>query len=374
MVERVRFAVALSEHPDAGVAIGEVVGQVLERIGPGPDMAVLFLTAPHVAEAGRLGRVVRETLGARHLLGATAVSVLAHRQEVEETSAMVLWAGHTGPVDLFRPEPGTPLPPDLGDGVSFLAIGDPFSFDADALLASVPGGTTLVGGLASAGSRPGGNRLLLDDEVFTDGAVVAALPAGLGVRPLVSQGCRPVGDPFTVTAATGNLIRELGGRPALTRLEEIMAGADDDERDLMRRGLHIGLVVDEHQGSFGLGDFIIRAVIGADRSSGAVAIGDSPEVGTTVQFHVRDARTASAELAALVQPLRAESALVFTCNGRGSHLFGRSGHDAERLADGLDTTVLAGMFCAGEMGPIGGRHFLHGFTASALLFGVEDAD
>ena len=287
---------------------------------------------------------------------------------------MVLWAGHTGPVDLFRPEPGTPLPPDLGDGVSFLAIGDPFSFDADALLASVPGGTTLVGGLASAGSRPGGNRLLLDDEVFTDGAVVAALPAGLGVRPLVSQGCRPVGDPFTVTAATGNLIRELGGRPALTRLEEIMAGADDDERDLMRRGLHIGLVVDEHRGSFGLGDFIIRAVIGADRSSGAVAIGDSPEVGTTVQFHVRDARTASAELAALVQPLRAESALVFTCNGRGSHLFGRSGHDAEHLADGLDTTVLGGMFCAGEMGPIGGRHFLHGFTASALLFGVEDAD
>lgn len=153
-----------------------------------------------------------------------------------------------------------------------------------------------------------------------------------------------------------------------------MAGADDDERDLMRRGLHIGLVVDEHRGSFGLGDFIIRAVIGADRSSGAVAIGDSPEVGTTVQFHVRDARTASAELAALVQPLRAESALVFTCNGRGSHLFGRSGHDAEHLADGLDTTVLGGMFCAGEMGPIGGRHFLHGFTASALLFGVEDAD
>ena len=374
MVERVRFAVALSEHPDAGVAIGEVVGQVLERIGPGPDMAVLFLTAPHVAEAGRLGRVVRETLGARHLLGATAVSVLAHRQEVEETSAMVLWAGHTGPVDLFRLEPGTPLPPDLGDGVSLLAIGDPFSFDADALLASVPGGTTLVGGLASAGSRPGGNRLLLDDEVFTDGAVVAALPAGLGVRPLVSQGCRPVGDPFTVTAATGNLIRELGGRPALTRLEEIMAGADDNERDLMRRGLHIGLVVDEHRGSFGLGDFIIRTVIGADRSSGAVAIGDSPEVGTTVQFHVRDARTASAELAALVQPLRAESALVFTCNGRGSHLFGRSGHDAEHLSDGLDTTVLGGMFCAGEMGPIGGRHFLHGFTASALLFGVEDAD
>ena len=366
-----RYAVALSEHHDTGIALGEVVGQVLDRLGPAPDVAVLFLTGHHVDQCDELGRTVRQTLGARHLIGGTAVSVLAHRQEVEESPAIVLWAGHTGPVEVFRPSPEGGLPDGLVDDTTVVVLADPFSYDAVKLAGNVPPQVTLVGGLASAAGRPGGNRLFLDDEVQTGGAVALALPPGLSARPLVSQGCRPVGEPMTVTSSEGNLLRTLGGRPALERLKAISEAAGPSERSLLSRGLQVGLVVDEHREVFRPGDFLVRGVLGADRTTGAVAIGDHAPIGSTVQFQVRDADAAIAELQQMAAAWHADSALVFTCNGRGSNLFGRPGPDAEALVDGLETTAVGGMFCAGEIGPIGGRHFLHGFTASALLLGAE---
>jgi|TARA_Y100000294_G_scaffold47856_2_gene44721 small ligand-binding sensory domain FIST len=369
----VRYAVALSEHPDTGIALGEVVGQVLDRLGPTSDVAVLFLTGHHIERGEEVGRTVRRTLGVSHLIGGTAVSVLAHRQEVEGSPGIVLWAGLTGPVEVFRLPPEGPLPDGLVDGTAVVALADPFSFNGVTLADSVPPGLTLVGGLASASSRPGGNRLFLDDDVYRDGAVALALPPGLGAQPLVSQGCRPVGEPMIVTSSEGSLLRTLGGRPALERLKAISDAAEPPERALLSRGLHVGLVVDEQREVFGPGDFLIRSVLGADRSTGAVAIGDHAPVGSTVQFQVRDADAASGDLRDLTAAWHADSALAFTCNGRGSNLFGRPGPDAEALVDGLDTTAVAGMSCAGEIGPVGGRHFLHGFTASALLLGAEPA-
>ena len=369
-----QYAVALSEHPDPGIAIGEVVGQVLDRVGPGPDLAVLFIAGHHVDSTRQSGQVILSTLGVRTLVGATAVSVLAHRQEVEESPAIVLWAGHTGSCRPLRLEADSSPFSDVESGSSVVILADPFSYDPSVLLSAVPPQVEVVGGFASASSQPGGNRLLLDDAVYEDGAVAVALPPGLGARPLVSQGCRPVGEPFTVTEAKENLLIGLGGRPAVERLRDLVSAADERTRSLIGRGLHIGLVVDEQREAFELGDFLIRAVLGVDPSQGWVAVGDRVPVGTTVQFQVRDAATASAELRTLVQPLRADSALVFTCNGRGTNLFGRSGHDAEHLSDGLATTAVAGMFCAGEIGPVGSRHFLHGFTASSLLLGAQSLD
>ena len=171
-----------------------------------------------------------------------------------------------------------------------------------------------------------------------------------------------------MTGSDGNLLLSLGGRPALERLREVLDAADDQTRDRLRRGLHVGLVIDEHREAYESGDFLVRAVLGADRSSGAVAIGDRAAIGTTVQFQVRDADAATADLRGRLRGLRASGALVFTCNGRGSHLFGSPGHDARHFTDGLGTTAVAGMFCAGEIGPVGPGHHLHGFTASALLF------
>ena len=365
--DQVRYAAALSEHPDPGVAVGEVVGQVLDRLGPSPDLAVLFTTGNHAEAAPRLARVVRQTLRPGHLVGGTAVAVLAHRQEIEESPGLALWAGRTGPVTAVRyegPRPDVSTPA----GSTIVVVADPFTLDAGDMAAAVDPDVTMVGGLASAGNRPGDNCLLLDDEAFTDGAVAVVLPPGLGARAVVAPGCRPVGDPYVVTGSDGNLLLSLAGRPALERLREVLDAVDDQTRDRLRRGLHVGLVIDEHREAYESGDFLVRSVIGADRSSGAVAIGDRAAVGTTVQFQVRDADAATADLRARLHGLQAGGALVFTCNGRGSHLFGSPGPDAQHFTASLGTTAVAGMFCAGEIGPVGPAHHLHGFTASALLF------
>ena len=212
---------------------------------------------------------------------------------------------------------------------------------------------------------------MLDDAVFSDGAVALVLPPGIGAVPLVAQGCRPVGDPFVVTGAEANLILTLGGQPALRRLQEVISSLPDDERQ--GNGLHVGIVIDENRSTFGTGDFLIRGLLGADRESGAVAIGARVEVGTTVQFQVRDAASAGRDLSSRLRHHRAKSAIVFTCNGRGSHLFGAPGHDAGQFVEHLGTTDVAGMHCAGEIGPVGGLHHLHGFTASALMLGTDNS-
>jgi len=370
-----RYAVALSQHPDAEVAVAEVVGQCLDRVGSAPDLAVLFTSGPHVASTPLVARAVRRLLHPGHLLGATAVATVAHRQEVEDGPSVVLWAGRTGPVHPIRLDahPTEPRLPARAGGGPVLLVADPFAFDAAALAEGLDSVDLVVGGLASAARRPGGNHLVLDDDLFTDGAVAVALSCDLAAAAVVATGCRPVGDPMVVTAADGPLLRALAGRPALDRLEELLSASDEATRERLRRGLHLGIVLDEHRESFGPGDFLIRGILGAQRESRSLAVGAELAVGTTVQFQVRDAEAASADLEERLDPFVAETALTFTCNGRGSHLFGAPGHDAGRLVDSLETTDVAGMACAGEIGPVGDRHHLHGFTASTLLLGTRPA-
>jgi small ligand-binding sensory domain FIST len=170
------------------------------------------------------------------------------------------------------------------------------------------------------------------------------------------------------TRTEGNVVYELAGRPALDRLQEMAAAASAEERGLLQQGLHLGIVIDEHKADFERGDFLVRNVLGAHRESGALVAGDEVDLGATVQFHVRDAASADEDLRSLVAGRRADGALLFTCNGRGTRLFSVPDHDASVLDDALDRAPLAGMSCAGELGPVGHRNFLHGFTASVVLF------
>jgi len=211
---------------------------------------------------------------------------------------------------------------------------------------------------------PGGNRLVIDSEIVSDGAVGAVLGPGVDVTAVVSQGCRPVGDPFVITKAEGNIVYELAGKPALERLQDVARGLDEEDRQLLAQGVHLGRVIDESQPTFGPGDFLVRNVLGGDPSNGAIAVGDLVDVGSTAQFQVRDAASAGRV---------ADGALVFTCNGRGSRLFGRPDHDAEIVVEHVPPRAVAGMFCAGELGPVGRKNFLHGFTASVVLFGGTQA-
>jgi small ligand-binding sensory domain FIST len=194
------------------------------------------------------------------------------------------------------------------------------------------------------------------------------LPPEVATSVIVSQGCRPIGRPMAVTGATANLVESLASEPALPLLLRLIESLDPDDRSLAAAGLHFGRVVDERADTFGPGDFLIRNVLGAVRERNAVAVGDEPPVGTTVQFQVRDAVAADEDLRAMLADATGDAALVFTCNGRGQRLFGEPDHDARVVHDALGSPALAGMFCAGEIGPVGGRSFVHGFTASVLLF------
>ncbi|HZT67655.1 MAG TPA: FIST N-terminal domain-containing protein [Acidimicrobiales bacterium] len=378
------FAAALSEHPVTAHATGEVVGQVLETMGDRPDLALLFVTPPHAGALEDAAAAVRATLAPTVLVGCAAESVAGPRREVEQAAAVSLWAARLGRVRAVEltcppvgddPDPigGWPTDLDFVPGALIL-LADPYSFDADrffAWLLDRHPGLPVIGGMASAARGPGGNRLTVDGRMRTAGAVGALLPAAVPVATVVSQGCRPIGQPWAVTRAERNVVYELAGRPAMERLLEVAEHdlGPEEVSVINQGGLHLGRVIDEHKADFSRGDFLVRNVLGADREVGAIAVNDMVDVGTTVQFHLRDASTADEDLRALLASRRAQAALLFTCNGRGTRLFRRPDHDADVLADALDEAPVAGFFAAGEFGPVGGHNFVHGFTASIALFG-----
>jgi len=386
----VPFAAAVSEHPLATHAVGEVVGHILDEIGDQPDAAIVFVTEPFAGATEDIAATIRATLRPGSLIGATASSVVGGGREVENTAAISLFAMRLGP-RRRAPRTGTTHAVMFqgerhGDGwqvtadadvaqrnATLVLLADPFSFPVDAfvedLVARAPG-MTVVGGLASAASGPGGNRLVADGLTIDRGAVGLLLPPGLATTAVVSQGCRPVGEPLVVTKARGTMIEEIAGQRALDRLMVQADEATPEVRSRMARGLQLGIVVDEHKVDFDRGDFLIRPVLGADHERGALAVGSEVDVGTTVQFQVRDAASADEDLRDLLADATGHAALVFTCNGRGTALFGEPHHDASVVHDHVDGGATAGMFCAGEIGPVAGRHFVHGMTASVLL--LED--
>jgi small ligand-binding sensory domain FIST len=376
-----RFASSLARDPVPASAVGGAAGEIMEALGgEEPDLVVCFASPHFVGAFDDTVAALRDLLGPSVFLAVTAVSIVGGAHEIEDAPALSVFAAHLPdarltPVSLEvhdTPDGRSIIGwPDLDhDPSTLLLLADPYTFPVDGFLRTVDDeqpGLRVIGGMASAARRPGGDRLALDDAVTSTGAV-GVIVDGVPVRTVVSQGCRPVGDPFVVTAAERNFVEELGGQPAIDRLQQCAARASDDDRALMQRGLHIGLVVDEHKAEFQRGDFLVRNVIGADERSGAIAIGELVTVGQTAQFHVRDAAAADEDLRGLLTGVDADAALLFTCNGRGVALFGTPDHDAGIVDELLGRVPIAGAFCAGEIGPVGNRNFLHGFTASLALF------
>lgn len=260
----------------------------------------------------------------------------------------------------------------------FFVFADPFAFDANTFLAGLNQaypGRPLLGGLASAASSPGENILIVDGQVMKEGVVGVCLSGNLKVETVVSQGCRPIGETFIVTRAQRNIIYELAGRTFYKVLEEVLNKATDYDRHLAREAIFIGIAMNEYKDQFTRGDFLVRGVLGIDPQSGAGVVGDHMRVGQTVQFHLRDARTADEDLHELLKQYKAQKpsaaalgAFVFSCNGRGINLFQEQDHDIRIIQQYLGPLPAAGFFCAGEFGPVGGTNFLHGFTNSMALF------
>jgi small ligand-binding sensory domain FIST len=347
------------------------------------DLAFLFLSRAHLDEVEAAAEAVHEELAPRHLLGCVAEGVVAGVRELEQGPAVAVWAGSLpgAEVECFhaaavQTEDAVAVAgfPELDDPGLVALIVDPFTFPAGQFLAGlneVHERVPLVGGIAAGGSRPGAQALIVDDAVHSEGAV-GAVVSGPPVFTVVSQGCRPIGHEAVITRCEGNVVYELAGKPALERLRTEIAALSPEEQALAARGLLVGLVIDENRPQYDAGDFLMRGLLGADKASGALVLGETVRVGQTLRFFVRDAASADADLqqtlACALRPGQAAGALLFTCNGRGTNMFPAPDHDARVVAAALGTQALAGFFCGGEIGPVGGKAFLHGFTATLAIF------
>lgn len=392
--DRATFGVGLSQDADPATAAREACAAVRAGLGDGtpPTLLVMFASPGLCEEAEALLAAIHEELAPEYLIGAMGEAIVGDGREIEDGPALAVWAAHLPGAEVM---PFRLVARPLGEGMGVLGwpdvisddgaagvgpvimLADPFSFPADGLLAELndePGAPAVVGGLASGGTRPGEHRLFAGTDVVEEGAVAIAL-RGARMRTVVSQGCMPIGPEMVITAAEGSTVLELAGMPALMKLQEVVEALEPGERALALDGLLAGLVIDENTPDYERGDFLVRAIQGGDRDTGALIVGERVRVGQTMRFHVRDAASADDDLRAALREARGGDghgapggALLFSCNGRGTRMFPTADHDATAIAEELEAIPAAGLFCNGEIGPVGGRSFLHAFTATMVLF------
>jgi small ligand-binding sensory domain FIST len=390
----VKFAAALTTATGDWAQAAKELARAISESQPVKrwDLGLLFVHSRFAPHIGDLAEAVGEATGVGCLVGSTGSGVIGLESEVERRPAISLLVGELPGVELvpfhFTEEDlmqsANPeywrfqLELPLEARPSFVVLADPFSLPVlnlvDQLSRAYPA-APIIGGLASGGRERGENRLILDREVFEEGAIGVAMTGKVLLRTLVSQGCRPVGRPLVVTRAEKNVIFEMGGRPPLAVLQELLPHLSEHDQHLARSGLVVGRVINEYQDEFRRGDFLIRNLLGTDPQSGAVVVGDWLKTGQTVQFQLRDGETADEDLREMLAQLRrqaadtpARGALLFTCLGRGQAMYGKPSHDIKLVQRYLGPLPAAGVFCNGEIGPVCGRVFVHGFTSVLGLF------
>ncbi len=385
----VSVSAGISDAEDTAQAFMAASEDAAAGLDGGCDLCVVFAGGAHLQDPGTILEIVHSRLSPKALIGCGANGVIGGELEIEDDAGAVVWAlsapgAEIETMALTSDAMGEEmalggLPDDPAElGSAMIVLADPRSYSADALLRHLNDARPampVLGGLASAATE-GSACLFIDSEVIDEGAVAVSL-RGVEVLPCVSQGAAPVGPEMTVTAAEGNVVTELASKPALDRLREVIEDLDHHEQALAAEGLLLGIVIDENQPEYERGDFLVRPIIGVDPASGSVAVGNQMRVGQTVRVHVRDAYSASEDLrdalamrAAALGDAGAAGTLVFSCNGRGSQMFDEPSHDAGILGDVLSAPA-GGFFAAGEIGPVGGRNFLHGFTATMAVFPRE---
>lgn len=377
-----------------GLAVGEnlietaetAVRQALAGLSGPADLVCFFICGEDPDDVTAAGQRAMALAPNASVIGCSATGVIGDARGVELTPSVSAWAASLGDarINTFALESLRAddrfvvigLPDREPDDRVALLLADPYTFPTDAFVENstqILGDLPIIGGLANGIQGRGAVRLFADGQVYTEGAIGVILSGAIKVDTVVSQGCRPIGPTMVVTRAEENVLLELAGQPALARLEDIVSALDEEDRDLVAAGLQIGIAMDEYAERHERGDFLIRGVLGIDPEREAVAIGDIVQVGRSVRFQVRDAETADEDLYELLDAHvaaggRVDGALLFSCNGRGSDMFGTPDHDALALRDTLGPIGVAGFFAAGEVGPVAGHNHVHGFTASVLVF------
>jgi small ligand-binding sensory domain FIST len=381
---RVRCGDGIAVDADLVRAAEDATADALTALdGAAADLALVFVCGPEPEDVAAALERAGELSGATTVLGCSAPGVIGGGRGVELTSSVSVWLARLPGVHLrsFHLEvlrtsetiAVVGMPTSRSDDRAAVLLVDPYSFPVDAFVEQthdVLPGLPISGGNASGLRGPGSTRLLVDGVIHDRGAVGLVLSGDLAHRTVVSQGCRPVGPTMTVTAAEGNVVLGLAGQPAVEKLEQVLAALPPEEQAMVSSGLQLGVAMDEYADEHGLGDFLVRGVVGADAERGGLVVGDTVGVGQTVQLQVRDAESADSDLQAMLRdvPAGVAGALLFSCTGRGAALFGSADHDVLAVRDGLSAGGVAGFFAAGEIGPVAGRSHLHGFTASVLAF------
>lgn len=372
-------------------ALDDVLSQLREGLASeAGGIAFVLASRDHLDAFPAISAALTESKLADHVIGCTAESVVGSGQEIENAPALsILVLSAPGlavePFRIGRDEEFLPAEPGEDGRRAIFLFADPFTFPHEPWLKrfhdALPN-FPILGGMASASRAPGGNRLVLNGETHETGAVglFVTCPPGLAIRTVVSQGCRPIGRPLIITKADKNILREVGRRPAIEVLRELFEELSEEDQARAQAALHIGRVINEYQGEFNRGDFLVRNVLGADEDGGIV-ITDLLRVGQTVQFQVRDDETATEDLRTLLTEQRLDhpkdrpiGALLVTCNGRGTRMFSTPHHDVKLVQSVLGMIPVSGFFAMGEFGPIGGQNFVHGYTASLAIFSETSDD
>ena len=389
-----KWASVISEEKAFKAGVEECCRELSTRLeGQIPDIVFVFISPHFKLDYQHVPDFLSSRLKARAILGCSAEGIIGAGHEVEQRPAISLTAGVLPGVKVKTFHMNDEDMPDLDAGPrawesalgveaagrpDFVLLADPFSFRTDVLAMGLDYAfprSAKVGGLASGARQRGQNALYAGTSVHGQGVVGAAFSGAVVLDTVVAQGCRPVGTPLKVTQSQGNVLMGVDGRPPLETLQEIYQGLGQRDRELLQQSLFLGLLTDPLKKRAERGDFLIRNIVGLDSKKGHLAIGAELRVGQTVQFHLRDAETSSEDLdLALLKYVQTEgasgaaSALLFSCLGRGVHLYGRPDHDTDAFREHAGRIPLGGFFCNGEIGPIGGTTYLHGYTSCFGIF------
>ena len=356
------------------------------------SLGLVFLSPKFFPHAQAVLEILRLHARIPLLAGCSGNALVAGSEELENAGGLVL-ALYSLPgaklkavhitqeqIDRAAEEPFWPTESGVAkeDANGWLAFMTPYPFDSEAWLRSwqknYPG-QPVYGGLATGNYPEPATQVYLDGEVYDDGGVAIAVGGDVTLSGVVAQGCTPIGEAWTLTRVEQNLIQHIGNRPAYTVLSETVSQLPPAEQQKARGNLFIGLAVNEYLEEFHRGDFLVRNLIGGDPNSGVLAVGALPRPGQTIQFQRRDAASASEDLSQLLDTAKKElggkeifGGCLFCCNGRGKNLFGRPSHDASLVQEQLGPLGVVGFFANGEIGPLGGKNFLHSHTAALALF------
>jgi small ligand-binding sensory domain FIST len=389
-----KWASAVSEQAQLEQAIEECASSVLTKLGDAtPNLAVAFVSSHHESNFPDVARLIGERLGSAKVFGCSGGGIIGDGVEVEQRPAVSITCANLPDVEIVDFHLDGESLPDLDAGPTaweelvkvsnsqdpqFVMLADPFSFPVQNLLMGLDfafSRSAKIGGMASGAQQQGGNALFLDDQMYRSGAIGLALHGNITVDTVVAQGCRPIGQSMRITESKQNLMLKVDGQPPLNILKDLFQQMSSRDQDLMRHSLFLGVVMDEFIDAPEQGDFLIRNVVGMDARTGVMAIGELLKEGQLVQFHLRDAETSAEDLTAVLERYAVDNrenqihgALLFSCLGRGQYLYGRPNHDTDIFHEKLGPVPLGGFFCNGEIGPVSGTTFLHGYTSSFGIF------